>query len=238
MAVSSPAWFLSCSSDLTDTEEVDLQATYGFPSYIVRPAPHEGPHLPPLDCISIFRDQVLQGFRFPLHSFFCEVSRYFAIPLNQFVPQSFSILVGFIGVSKLLDFSLSPRLFHHFFIPRRVDVGIFKFQSRPKAILFNRIPPQGEWYKKIFYMRLPSPPPFPIQWIHDLPSLPDTQGLLNDPSVASALPKLRGAKFSLPHLIEEGLMFPFGIGNINTPLDSSFGEYNYFTSPLLIGISL
>ncbi|XP_042397148.1 uncharacterized protein LOC121987411 [Zingiber officinale] len=73
-------------------------------------------------------------------------------------------------------------------------------------------------------MRLPSPSPFPIQWICDLPPVPSTHNLLNDPSVAFALSKLRGAKFSLPHLIVEGLMFPFGISNIDTPLDGSFAD--------------
>ncbi|XP_042467575.1 fas-binding factor 1-like [Zingiber officinale] len=38
MATPSPAWFLSCASGLIDSEEVELQVNYGFPSYMARRA--------------------------------------------------------------------------------------------------------------------------------------------------------------------------------------------------------
>ncbi|XP_042400180.1 uncharacterized protein LOC121989946 [Zingiber officinale] len=53
------------------------------------PTPQEHPANPPEGFMTVFRDHILGGLRFPIHPFLLSLSQYFGICLSQFAPNFF-----------------------------------------------------------------------------------------------------------------------------------------------------
>lgn len=144
MASSSSPWFESISSSFSKRDRKLLRKSFSIPraeNVISVPYSEVRPHLPPPEGFAtFFVEQVLNGLRFLLPSFFSEVSQYFQIPLSQLTPNSFRVLCGVSIVFNFYHIPLTPENFHFFFISKTKEVGVFYFAARPFTKFLSNFP--------------------------------------------------------------------------------------------------
>ncbi|XP_042452579.1 uncharacterized protein LOC122037180 [Zingiber officinale] len=83
-------WYSCYLSDLDHRDLSILQSLLQLDSsYELRlPSPNEHPSSPPEGCITVFRDQIMGGLRFPLHPFISDIG------VSQFAPNVFRAICG------------------------------------------------------------------------------------------------------------------------------------------------
>ncbi|XP_042426179.1 uncharacterized protein LOC122014052 [Zingiber officinale] len=89
-------WYSCYLSDLDHRDLSVLQSLLQLDSsYELRlPSPNEHPSSPPEGCITVFRDQIMGGLRFPLHPFISDLCQYCGIGVSQFAPNVFRAICG------------------------------------------------------------------------------------------------------------------------------------------------
>lgn len=113
-------WYESTLSTYTKDDREALRQCVEIPhDHRVRVlTSDQRPYLRPIDFTAFFYDQLVGGLRFPIPTFFCDIFKYYHIPLQQLASNSFRLLCIVAIVFQLYQISLSPKVFHYFFYPR------------------------------------------------------------------------------------------------------------------------
>ncbi|XP_042386418.1 uncharacterized protein LOC121978103 [Zingiber officinale] len=218
-----PLWYSHYISDLDHHDLFALQSNLGVgPTYEFRlPTTDEHPSSPPEGFITVFKDQVVGGLRFPLHLFLSELSQYCRIGISQFAPNVFRAVCGTIILCRIYRIPLTARLFHHFYSFRRAEAGVFNVQAKPGLKFFDDLPSSNKgWRSRFFFLKPPAPLAGPSQWRALLAS--DFPSHVHEPACSAAADKLRGVVVRLSVLMLEGILHAFGLSPVSTEIGAPF----------------
>ncbi|XP_042467053.1 uncharacterized protein LOC122050189 [Zingiber officinale] len=196
-------WYSDYISDLDPYDLSLLQWHLNLDStYELRlPSPNEHPSSPPEGFVTVFRDQILGGLRFPLHPFFSEICQYCGIGLSQFAPNVFQAVCGTIIL--------------------RAEPGVFNVQAKPGYKFFDDLPSSNKgWKSRFFFLRPSVPLAGPSQWCSILSS--DFPVHIHEPSCSTASDKLSGVVVHLSVLMLEGILYAFGLSPVPTEIGAPF----------------
>ncbi|KAL0410825.1 UNVERIFIED_CONTAM: hypothetical protein Slati_3672200 [Sesamum latifolium] len=124
---------------------------------------------PPANCLSFLAAQLRSGLRFSSSFFYCDVARLFEVPLNQLVPNSFTIMASFFMIFRFKEYPVSAHSFAQCFRLKRAELGFILFIPRPSVSFLPTPSPQKNWRKGIFFVFSSWPWGFPDQWIEGSP---------------------------------------------------------------------
>ncbi|KAK4386143.1 hypothetical protein Sango_2484900 [Sesamum angolense] len=131
------------------------------------PTPDNHPSLPLANNMSFFSFQLRAGLRFPLPSFYSEVSRLFHIPSNQLVPNSFRILFDFSMNFQFNCVILTTTIFSQCFQLKRTEPSVLHFTPRLGVSFLPAPTPRKRWKGSFFFVLPPRPWTVPDRWIDD-----------------------------------------------------------------------
>ncbi|KAL0440323.1 UNVERIFIED_CONTAM: hypothetical protein Slati_2515300 [Sesamum latifolium] len=202
-----------------------IRARFGIPDdFLIQvPTSSERPHLPPEGFVGFYVAQLEVGLRFPVPSFFAEVSTLFKIPLNQLVPKAFSILVGFYILVRNLDETPSAAQFHSFFLLKKTSHGLFYFTSRGDAHFLPSDTSVKEWKRHYFFVSSPIPWSFPTKWVPAAPYSPRYSTRTRPTAFQALLESLSTFHYDPRELIHPALLFRFGLSLKEVFLDTTAG---------------
>ncbi|KAK4397336.1 hypothetical protein Sango_1570200 [Sesamum angolense] len=169
-----------------------IRARFGIPDdFLIQvPASSKSPYSPLEDFICFYMAQLEARLRFPIPSFFLEISTLFEIPLNQLVPKAFSILVGFYILVRNLGENPSVAQFHSFFMLKKASPSLLYFTSRGDAHFLPSDSSVKEWKSHYFFVSSPIPWAFPTEWISVTPdSLSPKESICSTSSTSTSDPK-------------------------------------------------
>ncbi|KAK4394331.1 Taxoid 7-beta-hydroxylase [Sesamum angolense] len=141
--------WVACS--LRQSDIYQLVEEFGIlPEFVVSVPPPDN-HLssPPLGYMSFFASQIRASLRFPLPSFFCDISSEFQVPLNQLAPNSIRILVAFSVVFQYNNLIPTFRVFSQYFQLKRAEPGVFHFAPRCGVSFLPTPSPHKRWKDKL-----------------------------------------------------------------------------------------
>ncbi|XP_042446641.1 uncharacterized protein LOC122031614 [Zingiber officinale] len=221
-------WYSCFISDMDDhdlsviSSDLHLDDTYELRV----PTKQEHPASPPEGFVTIFRDQILGGLRFPIHPFISSLSEYFGVCISQLAPNFFRAVCGTIILCRVYELPLTVHLFHHFYSFKRSESGVFMVQARPDYKFFTDMPSSNKgWKSRFFFVRLPQPLVGPIQWRPDLPdNLPSHQ---HQPACISASEALQGILVNFSVLLLEDFLFLFGLSLVQKDIGAPFEAAMY-----------
>ncbi|KAL0433452.1 UNVERIFIED_CONTAM: hypothetical protein Slati_2679500 [Sesamum latifolium] len=175
------AW-VACS--LRQSDIYQLVEEFAIPPKFVisLPPPVSHPSPPPPGYMSFFVSQLRAGLRFPIPSFFHEVSHdLLQVPLNHLVPNSIRLLAAFSIVLRYNNLIPTSRLFCQCFQLKRTKPGVFHFAPRRGVSFLPTPSPAKHWKGDFFFILPPLPWNIPHRWIYEFPpsvqvSLADREG--------------------------------------------------------------
>ncbi|XP_042396383.1 uncharacterized protein LOC121986481 [Zingiber officinale] len=221
-------WYSCFISDMDDHDLSVIRSDLHLnASYELRvPSPREHPASPPEGFMTIFRDQILGGLRFPIHPFISSLSEYFGICISQLAPNFFRAVCGTIILCRVYELPLTVHLFHHFYSFKRSETGVFMVQDRPDFKFFADMPSSNKgWKSHFFFVRLPQPLVGPIQWRPELPeNLPSHQ---HQPAYISSSEALQGVLVNFSVLLLEGFLYLFGLSPVQKDIGAPFEAAMY-----------
>ncbi|KAL0411421.1 UNVERIFIED_CONTAM: hypothetical protein Slati_3731800 [Sesamum latifolium] len=155
-------------------EDLDsLRSKFGIPEVfeLRLPTPDDRPDSPPEGFLCLYVAQLEGGLRFHVSPIFADISNLFKVPLNQFAPKAFSIIVGFYILVQNLGDVPSAAQFHSLFMLKKTSPGLFYFNSRGDAHFLSSVISIKEWKRHYFFISTPTPWSFPRSWIFAAPDL-------------------------------------------------------------------
>ncbi|KAL0427465.1 UNVERIFIED_CONTAM: hypothetical protein Slati_2921300 [Sesamum latifolium] len=179
--------------------------------------------IPPRVCCLI-TSELMAGLRFPILSFFCEVSRELQVPLNQLVLNSIRILVDFSVVLRYNNLIPTFGLFSQCFKLKRTEPGVFHFAPRRGVSFLPTPSPPKQWKGDFFFILPPRPWIFPHRWIYESP--PAVQVSLADRffNFCGLLDKLNEWPYDCSELTEETLLSHFCLSPCIVPLQEPLDD--------------
>ncbi|KAL0433445.1 UNVERIFIED_CONTAM: hypothetical protein Slati_2678800 [Sesamum latifolium] len=223
------AWVV-CS--LRQSDIYQLVEEFSIPPEFVVFLPPPNSHLnsPHPGYMSFFVSQLRVGLRFPIHSFFREVSRDLQVPLNQLVPNSIRLLAAFSIVLRYNNLIPTSGLFCQCFQLKRTEPGVFHFAPRRGVSFLPTPSPPKYWKGDFFFILPPLPWNIPHRWIYESP--PSMQVSLADRSsnFCRLLDRLNEKPYDCKELVDERLLSHFGLSPRVVPLrepldDIMFSKY-------------
>ncbi|XP_042449091.1 uncharacterized protein LOC122034018 [Zingiber officinale] len=214
-------WYSCYLSDLDPHDLSVVQSLLRLdPSYELRlPSPNEHPSSPPEGCITVFKDQIMGGLRFPLHPFISDLCQHCGIGVSQFAPNVFRAICGTVILCRIYRIPLTPHLFQHFYSFRRAEAGIFNVQAKPGFKFFDSLPSSNKgWRSRFFFLKPPSPLAGPSQW-RPLPAFPPH---VHESACFIVADKLTGVLVRLSVLMLEGILYTFGLSPVPAEIGAPF----------------
>ncbi|KAL0458489.1 UNVERIFIED_CONTAM: hypothetical protein Slati_0476100 [Sesamum latifolium] len=205
---SGSAWVACC---LRQSDIYQLVEEFGIPQeFVVSVLPPDShPSSRPPGYMSFFISHLRAGLRFPLPSFFCDVSREFQVPLNQLVTNSISILVAFSMIFQYNNLIPSFKVFSQCFQLKRIEPGVFHFAPwRGVSFLPTPSPPK-RWKGDFFFVLPPRPWAVPQRWIYDSPPAVPFSLANRSFNLCGLLDKLNEKPYDYKELTEERLLSHF-----------------------------
>ncbi|XP_042441212.1 uncharacterized protein LOC122026539 [Zingiber officinale] len=216
-------WYSCYISDL-DHHDLSLLQSHlklDFTYELRLPLPNEHPSSPPEGFVTVFRDQILGGLRFPLHPFLSELCQYCGIGISQFAPIVFRAVCRIIILCRIYQIPLTARLFHHFYSFRRAEPGVFNVQAKPGYKFFDDLPSSNKgWRSHFFFLKPLVPLAGPFQWRSILPS--DFSSHVHESACSTASDKLTGVVVRLSVLMLEGILYAFGLNPVSIEIGAPF----------------
>ncbi|KAL0462272.1 UNVERIFIED_CONTAM: hypothetical protein Slati_0114800 [Sesamum latifolium] len=204
------AWVACC---LRQSDIYQLVEEFAIPpEFVVSvPPPDSHPSSPPPGYMSFFTSQLRAGLRFPIPSFFCEVSRELQVHLNQLVPNSIRIFVSFSVVLRYNNLIPTFGVFSQCFQLKQTEPGVFHFAPRRGVSFLPTPSPPKRWKGDFFFVLPPRPWNIPHRWIYESP--PAMQVSLADRSfnLCDLLNILNERPYDCRELTKERLLSHFGL---------------------------
>ncbi|KAL0446394.1 UNVERIFIED_CONTAM: hypothetical protein Slati_1767300 [Sesamum latifolium] len=180
--------------------------------------------------MNFFTSQLRAGLRFPLPSFFCEVSHGFQVPLNQLVPNSIRILAAFYMVFQYNNLIPTFRVFSQYFQLKRTEPRVFHFAPRRGVSFLPTPSPPKRWKGDFFFVLPPRPWIVPHRWIYDYPPAVPFSHADRSFNLCCLLDKLNERPYDCRVLTKERLLSHFGLSSRTVPLqepldDIMFGKH-------------
>ncbi|KAL0405836.1 UNVERIFIED_CONTAM: hypothetical protein Slati_3897500 [Sesamum latifolium] len=178
--------------------------------------------------MSFFTSQLRAGLRFPIASFFCEVSRELQVPFNQLVPNSIRIFVAFSVVLQYNNLIHTFGVFSQCSQLKQTKPGVFHFTPRRGVSVLLTPSPPKQWKSDFFFVLPPTPYNIHHRWIYE--SLPAVQVFLVDRSfnLCGLLDKLNERPYDCRELTEERLQRHFDLRTWIVPLQEALGIFISF----------
>ncbi|KAK6146148.1 hypothetical protein DH2020_020017 [Rehmannia glutinosa] len=173
------------------------------PSFkLALPSFYDRPNRPPPGFLAFFSGQIDGGLRFPIHPLMAELSVLYQIPLNQFSPNSFRLMTGFVMVTKFLEIEPTAELFHSLFqIKVSTTRGLFYLSSRGDARFLGKYPTSNKFWKdRYFFLSSPEPWPFPTRWVWEVPPRKKVNIRRRDPDLQVLIDRLNKQEYDLSRL--------------------------------------
>ncbi|KAG6517374.1 uncharacterized protein LOC122055787 isoform X1 [Zingiber officinale] len=230
-AKSSQLWYETTPSTYTeDDDRSRIRMAFKIPhDHRIRiPRSDQRPHVPPDGFTTFFHEQLVGGLRFPVPSFFTEVSEYFRIPLQQLTPNSFKLLCAVVIIFRFHHLPLNPVTFHYFFYAKTIKVGVFYFTARLSSKFLKQDPKSHKswksWKTRYFFVKPACPFTWPIGWQRELPPQPYLGNFKDDDTYQAAADVLIDLHFDGNLLLEESLLFYYGLSPIETQLKQPLAD--------------
>lgn len=162
---------------------------------------------------------------FSIPPIFEEITSCFRISLNQLNPNSFLLLCRVTVIFNYYRIPLTPP-FHCFFYLKKGEAGLFFFIARPSSqFLQNFLSSHKQWKIHYFFVCPSTPFSYLHQWQTDLPSRSDLNGYRDTIGYQDAISYLQGLCLGVNILMEEDLLFYYGLSPMPTKLALSLGSY-------------
>ncbi|KAK6150286.1 hypothetical protein DH2020_015218 [Rehmannia glutinosa] len=190
-----------------------------LPSYTDRP------FRPPPQSLTFFVGQLDGGLRFPINSFFSEVSSMYKIPLNQLTPNSFRIIAGFLIITKFLSIDPSTDLFFALFqVKSSTPKGLFYITARNETNFLRKYPTSNKFWKdRYFFVTSAEPWPFPHEWVWSLPPQQKHDPKKRPLDLQDLIHILTAIKYDLSKIITPSLLHYSGVSPEVVPLECDIG---------------
>ncbi|KAK6138826.1 hypothetical protein DH2020_027430 [Rehmannia glutinosa] len=190
-----------------------------IPSYTDRP------FRPPPQGLTFFIGQLDGGLRFPINSFFSDVSSMYKIPLNQLTPNSFRIIAGFLIITKFLSITPSTDLFFALFqVKSSTPKGLFYITARNETNFLGKYPTSNKFWKdRYFFVISTEVWPFPYEWVWSLPPQQKHDPKKRPLDLQDLIHKLTAVKYDLSKIITPSLLYYSGVSPEVVPLECVIG---------------
>ncbi|KAK4422981.1 hypothetical protein Salat_1880700 [Sesamum alatum] len=121
----------------------------------VVPSPNQFANNPPPGYLTVYSAQLTSGLRFPLPDLLVQFFNVLGIPPSQLLPNSYTLIIGFLLCAQLYEFDASVENFLGVFSPKITSGECFFYLSPRPGLTFIREKPSshGAWKSKYFFLR-------------------------------------------------------------------------------------